>query len=121
MFSSAFQLIFEMRVDAPQVYRVVEWLRSGREEQQYQAVLALRSLAAEPDNKDLIREAGGVQELIKLLDFGPNASLTIVAAETISCLVADDQVNRVESCSILFISKFNSRSFCDIMEVLRSW
>lgn len=86
-----------MVADAREVYRAVEWLRSGKEEQQYQAVLALRSLAAEPDNKDIIREAGGIQELIKLLDSGPDASLTIVSAETICCLVADDQINRVHS------------------------
>ena len=85
-----------MGADAPEVYRAVEWLRNGKEEQQYQAALALRSLAADADNKDLIREAGGIQELIKLLDSGPDASLTIVSAETVCCLVADDLVNRVK-------------------------
>lgn len=86
-----------MMADAPQVHRAVEWLKSGKEEQQYQAILALRSLSAEPENKELIREEGGMQELIRLLDSGPDASLTVVAAETIACLVADDPVNRVES------------------------
>lgn len=84
-----------MGIDAPEVYRAVEWMKGGKEEQQYQAVLALRSLAADAENKDLIREAGGMQELIKLLDSGPDASLTIVSAETVCCLVADDQLNRV--------------------------
>eukprot|EP00210_Caulerpa_lentillifera_P004799 g4581.t1 len=83
-----------MKADSPQVQRAVEWLRSGKEEQQYQAILALRCLSAEPENKDLIREQGGIQELIKLLDSGPEACLTIVATETIACLVADDPANR---------------------------
>jgi len=84
-----------MGADAAEVYRAIEWLRSSREEQQYQAVLALRSLATDASNKSLIREAGGIQELIKLLDSGMDASLTIVSAETVCCLVADDLDNRV--------------------------
>lgn len=76
------------------MYRVVEWLSSGRQDQQYQASLALRTLAAQAPNKPLIREAGGIQQLVELLDSRAETPLTVVAAETLSCLVADDPVNR---------------------------
>ena len=84
-----------MASEAPHVYRAIEWLKSGNREQRYQASLALRSLAGHPPNKPMIREAGGLQELVVLLGGGPDNPLTIVVAETLSCLVADDPVNRV--------------------------
>ena len=84
-----------MASEAPHVYRAIEWLKSGSEEQKFQASLALRSLAGHPPNKPMIREAGGIQQLVVLLDGGPENALSVVVAETLSCLVADDPVNRV--------------------------
>lgn len=84
-----------MTSEPQHVYRVVDWLLSEKEEEKYQAALAMRSLASQASNKQLIREAGGIQRIITLLDSGPDKPLTVVAAETISCLVADDHVNRV--------------------------
>lgn len=84
----------DMASEAPHVYRAIEWLKNGNDEQQYQASLALRSLAGHPANKPMIREAGGIQQLVVLLDGAPDSALTIVVAETLSCLIADDQVNR---------------------------
>ena len=84
-----------MQADTETVYRWVEWLKSGTDEQQYQAALALRALAGDAGNKHLIREAGGIEALLRLLDNGTDSTLTIVGAETLSCLAADDPANRV--------------------------
>lgn len=86
-----------MQADTETVYRWVEWLRSGTGEQQYQAALALRALAGDANNKHLIREAGGIEALLGLLDNGMDNMLTVVGAETLSCLAADDPANRVQS------------------------
>ncbi|KAL3152213.1 hypothetical protein ABBQ32_001299 [Trebouxia sp. C0010 RCD-2024] len=83
-----------MQADTETVYRWVEWLKSGSDEQQYQAALALRALAGDASNKHLIREAGGIERLLRLLDSGGNSMLTVVGAETLSCLAADDPANR---------------------------
>lgn len=84
-----------MQADTETVYRWVEWLKSGSDEQQYQAALALRALAGDASNKHLIREAGGIERLLRLLDSGVDSMLTVVGAETLSCLAADDPANRV--------------------------
>lgn len=74
---------------------VVSWLRDGKPGQKYQAALAMRGLASNPGNKKAIREAGGIQGLLENLEGPPNNSMTVVSAETISCLIADDLENRV--------------------------
>lgn len=84
-----------MQADTDTVYSWVEWLKSGSGEQQYQAALALRALAGDANNKQLIREAGGIEGLLGLLHLGPDSILTVVGAETLSCLAADDPANRV--------------------------
>ena len=76
-------------------YTLVEWLESGSEEKKYEAALQLRFLAAKVSNKLAIRRAGGIKALLKLLDAGPDSALTTVAAETLSCLAAEDPHNRV--------------------------
>lgn len=76
------------------VYRWVEWLKCGTDDQQYQAALALRNLAGDAGSKHLIREAGGIESLLRLLDAGTDSMLTVVGAETLSCLAADDSENR---------------------------
>ena len=85
-----------MQADTETVYRWVDWLRSGSDEQQYQAAMALRALAGDAGNKHLIREAGGIEGLLCLLDSGVDSMLTVVGAETLSCLAADDPANRVQ-------------------------
>ena len=97
--------------EVAQVRRVVEWLNSDRREQQHQASLVLRSLAAHAANKQAIRDAGGIPPLVLLLDNGPESALTVVAAETLSCLVADDPVNRVRIATASDVE--NRRGFFD--------
>lgn len=101
-----------MQADTETVYRWVEWLKSGSDEQQYQAALALRALAGDASNKHLIREAGGIERLLRLLDSGGNSMLTVVGAETLSCLAADDPANRVQSISGQLIPVFCRHPSC---------
>ena len=97
-----------MAAESEMVYRWVEWLKCGTDDQQYQAALALRNLAGDACSKHLIREAGGIESLLRLLDAGSDSMLTVVGAETLSCLAADDSENRVrgrgsdrrESCTL---------------------
>ena len=84
-----------MAAESEMVYRWVEWLKCGTDDQQYQAALALRNLAGDAGSKHLIREAGGIESLLRLLDAGTDSMLTVVGAETLSCLAADDTENRV--------------------------
>ena len=84
-----------MAAESEMVYRWVEWLKCGTDDQQYQAALALRNLAGDAGSKHLIREAGGIESLLRLLDAGTDSMLTVVGAETLSCLAADDSENRV--------------------------
>lgn len=86
-----------MQADNDTIYRWVDWLEAGNGEEQYQAALALRALAGDVGDKHLIREAGGIEALLRLLDSGNDNMLTVVAAETLSCLAADDAANRVSS------------------------
>ena len=86
-----------MQADTDTIYRWVEWLEVGNDEEQYQAALALRALAGDAGNKHLIREAGGIEALLRLLGSGNDSTLTVVGAETLSCLAADDPANRVSS------------------------
>eukprot|EP00891_Asterochloris_glomerata_P007776 jgi/Astpho2/7776/fgenesh1_pg.00117_%23_7_t len=83
-----------MAAESEMVYRWVEWLKCGTDDQQYQAALALRNLAGDAGSKHLIREAGGIESLLRLLDAGTDSMLTVVGAETLSCLAADDSENR---------------------------
>ena len=86
-----------MQADNDTIYQWVDWLEVGNGEEQYQAALALRTLAGDAGDKHLIREAGGIEALLRLLDSGNDNMLTVVAAETLSCLAADDAANRVSS------------------------
>lgn len=70
-------------------------MRSGDTQQQYNAIIALRNLATKVENKRAISEAGAIKELLAFLDIGDENPLTIVAAETLSCLAADDPPNMV--------------------------
>jgi len=83
-----------MTVSYEDVQRLVNTLRSGFQERQVQAAMELRNLASEVVNKDVIRQAGGIQILLHLLDSGHTNILTTVCAETLACLAADDQDNR---------------------------
>lgn len=79
------------------VERLVRWLQSGTEERQLKAALALRNLATETSNKRVIREAGGIVRLLQPLHLGAHDVLTVVCAETLACLAADDPENRVNT------------------------
>ena len=85
----------EMAAKAESVQQLVQWLKTGSQEKQIQAAMALRNLASDVSNKNVIREGGGIQALLQLLDAGPDNVLTVVSAETLSCLAADDPDNRV--------------------------
>ena len=84
-----------MTVSPEDVERLVVTLQSGVQERQVQAAMELRNLAAEVDNKEAIRHAGGIQTLLQLLDSGHTNILTTVCAETLACMAADDPDNRV--------------------------
>ena len=49
-----------MQADNDTIYQWVDWLEVGNGEEQYQAALALRTLAGDAGDKHLIREAGGI-------------------------------------------------------------
>ncbi|KAK9817315.1 hypothetical protein WJX72_012543 [[Myrmecia] bisecta] len=83
-----------MPSDEDNMQQWVEWLQNGTDEEQFQAAMALRTLAGQAANKQLIREAGGIEVLLGLLDGAADSGLAIVAAETLSCLAADDAANR---------------------------
>ena len=55
----------------------------------------MRNLATKVENKRAISEAGAIKELLGFLDSGEDNALTIVAAETLCCLAADDLPNMV--------------------------
>ncbi|BDA42755.1 probable vacuolar protein 8 at N-terminal half [Coccomyxa sp. Obi] len=72
----------------------VAHLFSGPEEQRLRAALALRDMAGNPAQKGAVREAGGVEALLAVLDGGYRQPQTIVAAEALSCLAVDDMLSR---------------------------
>lgn len=73
----------------------VAHLFSGPEGQRLRAALALRDMAGLPAQKAAVREAGGVEALLAVLDGGCQQQLTVVAAEALSCLAVDDMLSRV--------------------------
>lgn len=91
-----------MQADDDTIYKWVDCLAAGDGEEQYQAALALRAVAGDAGDKHLIREAGGIEALLQHLDSGNDNMLTVVAAETLSCLAADDPANRASKCNVLF-------------------
>ena len=91
-----------MSVSGERVRHIVVELRSGCQDRQVKAALELRNLATAVQNKERIREADGIEVLLHLLDSGHENDLTIVCAETLSCLAADDGATRVshQICSL---------------------
>ncbi len=77
----------------------VAQLFSGPEGQRLRAGLALRDMAGQPAHKAAVREAGGVEALLAVLDGGCQHPLTVVAAEALSCLAVDDPLSRVGTSS----------------------
>ena len=77
----------------------VAHLSSGPEEQRLRAALALRDMAGNPAQKGAVRDAGGVEALLAVLDGGYRQPQTIVAAEALSCLAVDDMLSRVRPCA----------------------
>jgi hypothetical protein len=47
------------------------------------------------EQKAAVRKCGGVEALLALLDGSPEQPMTVVAAETLSCLAVDDVASRV--------------------------
>lgn len=77
------------------VRQIIADLQSGSQATQIQAAVELRNLAAEIENKEIIRKADGIQVLLRLLGSGYQNPLTTVCTETLTCLAADDARNRV--------------------------
>ncbi len=86
-----------MSSNAEHIQQWVEWLQNGSNEEQFQAATALRTLAGQAGNKPLIREAGGIEALLGVLDDTSEGGLAVLGAETLSCLAADDAANRVSA------------------------
>jgi hypothetical protein len=84
-----------MAAEADVVRLWIEAMQSETEEKRYAGAVAIRNLTAVATNKDVIRECGGVNALLHLLDEGPSSVVAVVAAEALSCLAADDYMNRV--------------------------
>lgn len=88
------------------VHQFVFALRHGGVRERLKAVEGIRYLVSNPDNKKAVRDAGGMEALVEKLDNSQDSPLTIVIAETITCLIADDDASRV-SCfrrSILLLA-----------------
>lgn len=85
-----------MTSSARAVQQIISNLQSNSQSSQIEAAIELRNLAAEGDNKDIIRKADGLKVLLKLLDSGYQNPLTTVCTETLSCLAADGARNRVD-------------------------
>ena len=79
-----------MAAEEPSLEVLIGWLQTGTQPQQYRAALALRNLSTRALSKHVVRESGGVQALLALLDLPADSVLLVVAAETLSCLAADD-------------------------------
>ena len=77
-----------------QVRHTVTQLTSSVSEEQLQAVLALRELCLEGSGKRLVRDAGGVEALVTVLD-GTDDNCATIAVEAIACLAVDDMLSRV--------------------------
>ena len=61
------------------------------------AVCGLRDLAGDPNSKVAVREAGGVEALLGLLDDTSDPAVTIAAVQALSCLAVDDPASRVRT------------------------
>lgn len=60
-----------------------------------QAVLALREICLNGSGSGLVRDAGGVEALVTLLEAADENCATI-AVEALACLAVDDGLSRVE-------------------------
>ena len=69
-------------------------LTSSASEVQLQAVLALRELCLNGSGKGLVRDSGGVEALVTVLDEADDNCATI-AVEALACLAVDDVLSRV--------------------------
>ena len=79
-----------------QIRDTVIQLTSKSAQEQLQAVLALRELClnGNGNGKGMVRDAGGVEALITLLDQTDENCATI-AVEALACLAVDDMLSRV--------------------------
>lgn len=93
------------KVPPQAIQRAVQAVRTlddaeGTEEEQLQAADTLMELATDIHNKAAVREAGGVQCLLDLLDDRPEAPITNVAAEALACLAVGDAASRVRQAPV---------------------
>lgn len=79
-----------------QVRNTVVQLRSAASQEQLQAVLALRELCTDSGGKGLVRDAGGVEGLLNVLEQADDNCITI-AVEALACLAVDDMPSRVSA------------------------
>lgn len=77
-----------------QIRDTVIQLTSKSAQEQLQAVLALRELCLNGSGKGMVRDAGGVEALVTLLEQTDENCATI-AVEALACLAVDDMLSRV--------------------------
>ena len=82
-------------VGLAQVRSTVVQLTSPASQDALQAVLALREICLNGSGKGLVRDAGGVEALVTLLEAADENCATI-AVEALACLAVDDGLSRVE-------------------------
>ena len=75
---------------------LIHSLQHGTEDEQVDAAMGLRNLFAEANQRDVVRESGGIQALLQLL-IQKEKAVTIASAETLACLAAEDSASRVRS------------------------
>ena len=78
-----------------QVRSTVVQLTSPASQDVLQAVLALREICLNGNDKGLVRDAGGVEALVTLLG-AADENCTTIAVEALACLSVDDGLSRVE-------------------------
>lgn len=81
------------------------------DDERLQAAETLMELATDIHNKAAVREAGGVQCLLDLLEESPEAPITNVAAEALACLAVGDAASRVRQ----LLSGWNRPKLTDVL------
>ena len=71
-------------------------MTSAAPQKQLEAAVVLRELCMHGDGKALVRDAGGIEALMSVLE-AADESVATTAVETIACLAVDDVLSRVRT------------------------
>lgn len=85
---------WDMTEAASPLRHIILSLRYGSEAERLHAAISMRNPYIEANDKGVIKEAGGIQALLQLLDQN-NQALAVASAETLACLAAEDAEIRV--------------------------